>query len=147
MRLGPPPAAPYSPRKIHDRLLSREMPSDQPVSNSRVPPWPMPSVVPPTEMAYGSLAGSYTPEPSPDEKYIPTPSAAACTRMACSMLVTNGACSSEPLPQELDATEASGCPPVPSTARSALNRPCSPKSPWLQLSPPTTSWFAPGAIA
>ena len=78
---------------------------------------------------------------------MPTPSAAACTRMASSTFVIAAGCDSSPLPHELDATVASGWLPVPSTARSALNRPCSPRSPLLQLSPPTTSWFAPGAMS
>ena len=57
---------------------------------------------------------------------MPTPSAAACTRMPCSMSVSAGAWPSGPLPHELDATVASGRLPVPSTGRSASNRPCMP---------------------
>jgi hypothetical protein len=53
---------------------------DQPVSNRRLLVLPMPSVVPPTATANGSLDGVSTPEPSPEEKYMPTPSAAACSR-------------------------------------------------------------------
>ena len=61
-------------------LVSVNAPVDQPVSNSRLPLAPMPSVVPPTAVAYGSLEGIWTPEVSPEEKYMPTPSAAARTR-------------------------------------------------------------------
>lgn len=61
-------------------LVGVDIPLDQPVSNSRLLLAPMPSVVPPTAVAYGSLDGISTPEVSPEEKYIPTPSAAACTR-------------------------------------------------------------------
>src|ERR1700734_739467 len=81
---GPPPAAPSSPWNTHTFLpltfSSGEHPVDQPVSKSRVFDLLMPSVVPPTPMAQGSADGSSTPEPSPDEKYMPTPSSAACTR-------------------------------------------------------------------
>ncbi len=61
-------------------LLAGEIPVDQPVSKSRGLPCPMPSVVPPTAVAYGSLDGTCTPEASPLEKSMLTPSAAALTR-------------------------------------------------------------------
>jgi hypothetical protein len=60
---------------------------DQPVSNSRPPRGPMPSVVPPTAVAHGSLDGVSTPEESPEENYMPTPSAAALIRYAFSISI------------------------------------------------------------
>ena len=62
------------------RWLADEIPVDQPVSKSRGSPRPMPSVVPPTAVAYGSLDGVPTPEQSPAEKSMVTPSAAALIR-------------------------------------------------------------------
>ena len=122
---------------------------DQPVSNRRSPVLPSPSVVPPTAIANGSSEGASTPEPSPDEKYMPTPSAAALTRKACSILASDSGCPSPSgFSHELEAIVASGWPPAPlSIAMSALNRACRPKSPLLQLSPPTTSWLARGAMS
>ncbi len=61
------------------------------------------------------------------------------------MLVNDAGWFSLPLSHEM---VASGCPPAPSRiAVSASNTPCSPWSPLLQLSPPTTSWLAPGAMS
>ena len=80
MHAGPAADAPSSPWNTQASFLSWEIPVDQPVSNSRLPVLPMPSVVPPTAIAFGSIDGSRTPEPSPAEKYMPTPSAAARTR-------------------------------------------------------------------
>src|SRR5215470_14594931 len=83
-RLGPPPAAggPLGGgwKSQVWWLVSVYTPLDQPVSNRRLPAAPMPSAVPPTAVAYGSLAGISTPGVSPEEKYMPTPSAAARTR-------------------------------------------------------------------
>ena len=87
----------------------------------------MPSVVPPTAVAYGSLDGVSTPEPSPAEKSMLTPSAAARSRYACSMLSMLSGTDSSPPSQELDAICASGWPPTPlRMVVSALNRACSP---------------------
>jgi hypothetical protein len=61
-------------------LAAAETPVDQPVSNNRGLVRPMPSVVPPTAVAYGSLDGTPTPEESPVEKSMVTPSAAALIR-------------------------------------------------------------------
>ena len=66
------------------------------------------------------------------------------------MLVRIAGWASLPGPQELELMLASGwwLPAVPSmVTMSASNRPWLPKSPLLQLSPPTTSWFAPGAMS
>ena len=60
--------------------LTVEMPVDQPVSSSRGLSWPAASVVPPTAVAYGSLDGTATPEPSPAAKSMLTPSSAARMR-------------------------------------------------------------------
>ena len=128
-------------------LKSADTAVDQPVSNRRLLAPPMPSVVPPTEIANGSDEGASVPEPSPDEKYMPTPSAAARTMNECSMFVRSAGWASSPLSHELEAIDASGWPPLPSTARSALKRPWRPKSPKSQLSPPTTTWCAAGAMS
>src|SRR5262245_46890624 len=78
--LGPPPVTLRRSRKLHLPPRTIDSPSDQPVSNRRLLVLPIPSVVPPTAVANGSLDGGLTPEPSPAPKYMPTPSAAARTR-------------------------------------------------------------------
>src|SRR6202021_1244763 len=59
--LGPPPDAPSSPLNAHSLLSSWEIPVDQPVSKSRLPVLPMPSVAPPTATAWGWIDGSRAP--------------------------------------------------------------------------------------
>src|ERR1017187_3088034 len=64
------------------------------------------------------------------------------------MSVRKGAWDSSPLSHELEATDASGWLPTPLRMTvSASKSPCRPKSPLLQLSPPSTSWVAAGATA
>src|SRR3984957_9695888 len=107
-RLWPPPLAYASPCGTHLFLTSNDRPVDQPVSNSRGSFRPMPSVLPPTAVAYGSLDGVSTPEPSPAENSMLTPSAAARSRYACSMLTRLRGCDSTLPSHELDAIRASG---------------------------------------
>src|SRR5882757_1395090 len=94
---------------------------DQPVSNTRLFRGPRPRVVPPTATAKGSEAVAVRPGVSPDEKYRPTPSAAARTSIACTVCrdtSPTGIC------HELDTMEALGRRPLPfSTARTARTAP------------------------
>ena len=88
---------------------------------------PMPRDVPPTEMAYGSLAGVRTPELSPAEKYMPTPSAAARTSSECSILSISAGWFSGNPSHELEMIEARGAWPSPFRITvTALNSACRP---------------------
>jgi hypothetical protein len=122
-------------------LLSEPKSSDQPVSNTRFFAAPMPRVVPPTATAYGSESVTVRPGVSPEAKYMPTPSAAARTSMACTI---RGDTDPSGICHEFDAMEAKGWWPSPvSTAEAAFRNAWSSSQP----SPTTITWFALGAMA
>ena len=132
MWLTPPPEP---PRKLPGALgfqacpFQSELVEPQPASHVRWPKRPIPSAVPPTDVTHGLESGKPTDfspiasrrSPlSPDAKYTPMPSAAACLNMSLSELISPCDAHASGSPQLLEMMLAR-CPSM--AALSAWSRP------------------------